>query len=132
VQSGKLATHLRSIPSRRMHRTLLDFPISLPDVVLKCKGIFKSVALRRYSRGLRAGRTGFDSVREKESFLYFTVSIAAMEPTNLPIQWIPGVISSVVKRPGREADHSYPSNAEDKNSKAIPPLPMRLLGLVPN
>jgi len=31
-----------------------------------------------------------------------------------PIQWIRGALSSGVKRPGREADHSPPSSAEVK------------------
>jgi hypothetical protein len=32
----------------------------------------------------------------------------------LPIQWVPGVISLDVKRPGREADYSPPSTDEVK------------------
>jgi hypothetical protein len=32
------------------------------------------------------------------------------------IQWIPGALSPVIKRSGREADHSTPSNAEVKNT----------------
>jgi hypothetical protein len=38
----------------------------------------------------------------------------ALGPPQLPIQWILAVISLVVKRPGREADHSPPSSAEVK------------------
>jgi hypothetical protein len=38
----------------------------------------------------------------------------ALEPTQLPIQWVLGTISLGVKWPGREADHSPPSSAEDK------------------
>jgi hypothetical protein len=37
-------------------------------------------------------------------------------PTKSPIQWVRGALSLVVKRPGREADHSPPSNAEVKNA----------------
>jgi hypothetical protein len=33
-----------------------------------------------------------------------------------PIQWVPGALSSGVKRPGREADHSPPSSDEVKNA----------------
>jgi len=36
-------------------------------------------------------------------------------PTRPPIQWVLGVLSLGVKRPGREADHSPPSSAEVKN-----------------
>jgi len=35
-----------------------------------------------------------------------------MGPTQPPIQEVPGALSQGVKRPGREADHSPPSNAE--------------------
>jgi hypothetical protein len=35
--------------------------------------------------------------------------------TQPPIQWVPGAFSPGVKRPGREADHSPPANAELKN-----------------
>jgi hypothetical protein len=31
-------------------------------------------------------------------------------------QWIPGALSPVVKQPGSEPDHSYPSSAEVKNA----------------
>jgi hypothetical protein len=41
-------------------------------------------------------------------------------------------LSSSVKRLGREADHSRPSSAEVKNGGAIPPLPIRLHGVVLN
>jgi hypothetical protein len=37
---------------------------------------------------------------------------------------IPGAISTGVKQPGLEADHSPPSSAEVKNGGAIPPLPI--------
>jgi hypothetical protein len=39
----------------------------------------------------------------------------ALELTQPPIQWEPGALSLVVKRPGHEADHSSPSSAEVKN-----------------
>jgi hypothetical protein len=37
-----------------------------------------------------------------------------LRPTQPHIQWIPGALSSGVKRPGREADHSPPTSAEVK------------------
>jgi len=43
---------------------------------------------------------------------------------------VPGVLSPRIKRPGREADHSPPTNAEDKTCGAIPSLPVRLHGVV--
>jgi hypothetical protein len=47
------------------------------------------------------------------------ISIQGSQP---PIQWVLEVLSPVVKRPGREADHSSPSSAEVKNVGATPPL----------
>jgi hypothetical protein len=38
----------------------------------------------------------------------------ALGPTQPPIQWVPGALSLGVKRPGREADHLFPSSAEVK------------------
>jgi hypothetical protein len=40
-----------------------------------------------------------------------------------------GALSSEVKRPGSEADHSPQSNTEDKNGRAIPPPPYALMAL---
>jgi hypothetical protein len=40
--------------------------------------------------------------------------------------WTPRALSAEVKRMGREADHSFPSNAEVKNGVGIPPLPRML------
>jgi hypothetical protein len=44
-------------------------------------------------------------------FLFLTMSIQALRPTQPPIQWVPGAISLGVKQPGHEADHSPPSSA---------------------
>jgi hypothetical protein len=50
----------------------------------------------------------------KKYFLFTTASRTALGPTQPPIQWVPGVPSLGLKRPGREADHSPPSSAEVK------------------
>jgi hypothetical protein len=52
--------------------------------------------------------------------------------THPPGQWVPGVLSPRVLRPGREADHSRLSNAEVKNFGTILPLPKCLHGTVLN
>jgi hypothetical protein len=39
----------------------------------------------------------------------------ALGPTH-PIPWVPGALSSVVKRKGSEANHSPPTSAEDPPS----------------
>jgi len=47
-------------------------------------------------------------------FLFSTVYRPVLGSTQAPIHWVPGALSLGVKRPGREADHSPPSNAEVK------------------
>jgi hypothetical protein len=60
------------------------------------------------------GVLGIDSRRGLGIFLFTIASRTALGPTQPPIQWVPGALSLVVKRPGREADHSPPSSAEVK------------------
>jgi hypothetical protein len=48
-------------------------------------------------------------------FLFTPTSRPALGLTQPPIQWVPGVLSLAVKRQGREANHSSPSNAEVEN-----------------
>jgi hypothetical protein len=56
--------------------------------------------------------------------IFFSIaSKTALMPIQPPIQWVPGSLSSRVKRPGSEAYHSPPSSAEIKNGGALPPLP---------
>jgi hypothetical protein len=43
------------------------------------------------------------------------------------MQWVPGAVSSGVKRLEREVDHSPPPIVEVKNGGAIPPLPPHVL-----
>jgi hypothetical protein len=65
---------------------------------------------------------GFNSWQRKNIFL-FIKSRPDLEPTKLPIQWLPGVLSGEIKLSGPEADRSSPSSAEVKNVGVIPPLP---------
>jgi hypothetical protein len=66
-----------------------------------------------------------------EIFLFTTPSRKALGPTQPPIQWVPGALSLVVKRPGSEADHSPPSSAEVKKSVELYLYsPIRLHGVV--
>jgi hypothetical protein len=77
---------------------------------------FLTSALRRRDSSvgivtrLRAGRSGFDFRQGLGILLFSTAFRPALEPTQPPIQWVPGV-----NRPGREADHSPPCSAEVKN-----------------
>jgi hypothetical protein len=51
-------------------------------------------------------------------FLLATSSGPVLWPTQSPIQWVPGVPSPGLKRPGREADHSPPNSAEVKRDNS--------------
>jgi hypothetical protein len=59
------------------------------------------------SKGLWAGRPGFESRQAQELFLYSTGSRPALGPTQPPIQYVTSALSLGVKRPGSEADHSH-------------------------
>jgi hypothetical protein len=63
--------------------------------------------LSRYSDGLQAGRSYFDS-RLGQIFLFSIASSPALTPTHSPTQWVPGALPLGVKRRGIEADHSPP------------------------
>jgi hypothetical protein len=47
-----------------------------------------------------------------KNFHFSMSSRPALGSTQSPIQWVPGILSLGVKRPGREADHSLPAGAE--------------------
>jgi hypothetical protein len=84
------------------------------------------------SAGLRVGWSG---VRVwgggLEFFLFTTATRTALGPTQPPIQWVPEAHSLGVKRPGREADHSPPSSAENKECRELYlHSPIRLHGLM--
>jgi hypothetical protein len=61
-------------------------------------------------------------------------SSRALEPTQPPIQWVLGILSPAVRRPGRDAHHSPPTSAEVKKtwSYTSTPPPIRLHGVVLN
>jgi hypothetical protein len=81
--------------------------------------------LGRYSDGLRFGLRVFDSRRGKKFSLSHTVYIGSGVQ---PASHLMGTRLSfpVVKRPGREGDHSPPSFAEVKNGGTIPPLSIEI------
>jgi hypothetical protein len=64
---------------------------------------------------LRPSTTKVDVSRQGLGiFLFATASRPAVGLIQPPMQWVPGALSLGVKRPGCEADHSPPSNAEVK------------------
>jgi hypothetical protein len=59
--------------------------------------------------------TGYGAGRVPvESRIFFLSSKQVLEPTQPPIQWVPGALSLGVKRQRREADRSPPAIAEVK------------------
>jgi hypothetical protein len=72
---------------------------------------------------LRTGRPGFDPRQRQRIFPLASVSRPALGPTQPPVQWVPGVLSPVVKR-GRDVmltthPHLVPRL---KMSRSYPPL----------
>jgi hypothetical protein len=80
--------------------------------------------------GWTIGVLGFDSRRGLGIFLFTIASRTSLGHTQPPIQWVPGALSLGVNRPGREADHLPPSNAEVKKCVELSTLPTRLHGAV--
>jgi hypothetical protein len=79
-----------------------------------------------YSDWLQAGRWRGESSSPGsiKNFLFSMSSRPALGPTQPPVQWIPGAVSSGVKQPGREADHSPATSARVKKIwiyTSIPP-----------
>jgi hypothetical protein len=66
----------------------------------------------RYSNWLWAGRPRgrISSLGRSRISLIFTSS------SQPPIQWVAGILSPEVKRPGHEADHPRPTSAEFNNT----------------
>jgi hypothetical protein len=72
--------------------------------------------LQRLVTGWTIGVRGFDSRRGLGIFLFSSTSRPALGPPSLLSNGYRGLLPPGVKRPGREADHSHPSNAEVKNA----------------
>ena len=66
---------------------------------------------------------------EAESFLISKMSTQALGPTQLSIQWVKGALSSDVKRPVRENDHSPLVVSKLRTSGATPVFTIRRRGL---
>jgi hypothetical protein len=76
------------------------------------------------SRGSSVGITsGYGVPGGGEDFLLSVTSRPVMGPTSPPIQWVPRDFSPEVKLPGREADHSPPTNVEVKKMWIYTPTP---------
>jgi hypothetical protein len=82
-----------------------------PRFSLRVKGRDSSVGI---ATGYGLDDRGFESQQGLGSSLFTIVTRPAPEPTQPPIQWVPGALYLGEKRPRREADHSPPSSAEVK------------------
>jgi hypothetical protein len=76
------------------------------------------------------GRNSIPISGRNVSILHRFPTGCGAHPTSHPVGT--GGFFSRVKRQGLEADHSPPSNAEVKNGGAVPPVPIRLHGVVLN
>jgi hypothetical protein len=56
--------------------------------------------------------------------LFATASRPALRPTQSPVKWVAGTLTSRFKRPGREADHSPSSSAEIKKAWSYTSSPL--------
>jgi hypothetical protein len=74
----------------------------------------------QYTDELRTERLEFNSRHIREIFIFSVASRPILASTYLHIQWPLGALSMWGKRVGRQAHHSVPSSADDKNSVAIP------------
>jgi hypothetical protein len=84
-----------------------------------------------WATGWTVGVLRFDSRLGLRIFLFTTASRTALGPTQPPTQWVLGVLSVAVKRPGREADHSSSSSADVKEYVELYlHSPIRLHGVV--
>jgi hypothetical protein len=71
---------------------------------------------QRYSAGLRAGWSGVRDPAGAVNFSLHNRVQTGSGPTQSPIQWAAMTLSSMMKRPGREANHSPPSSVIVKNT----------------
>jgi hypothetical protein len=86
--------------------------------------------LIQYSDGLRAGRPTFISW---QNIYFFSMTFTPrLGPSQHSLELVPDALSPGVKWSGREADYSLPSLSSSKNGGVIPPLPMRLHGVIIN
>ena len=65
---------------------------------------------------------GFGCRQGQGILLFCETPGPVLGPHSHPIRWTPSALSQGAKRPGREADHSPPFNAEFKISGASPPF----------
>jgi hypothetical protein len=93
-----------------------NFIEQYPSWEADCRSICHEMFHLCIPTGRRRGRRSSPS--RVNNFLFSTLSRPALGLTQAPSQWVPGTLPPGVERPGREADHSPPTNAEVKNGRA--------------
>jgi hypothetical protein len=73
--------------------------------------------------GLRSGQ----QENRASIFCRAQISSSVLRPTQPLIQWVPGTISSRVKRQGCKAKHSPPPRVEAKNARSYTSTPPHIL-----
>jgi hypothetical protein len=66
----------------------------------------------------------------KDIVLYYTSVHLVLGPSQAHAQWVPGSLSPRAKRLRPEPDYSRLHRAEYENGGTIPPLPIRLNGVM--
>jgi hypothetical protein len=107
-----------SLASPQLWQLCARLAFLVPRYPLLMFNVSLLVIRSRYSDWLRAGRPRGRSSRPGgvRNFHFSMSSRPALGSTQPLIQWVPGALSSGVKRPGREADHSSPTSSEVKNT----------------
>lgn len=80
-------------------------------------------------RGSQNGSVGIATATVQTTCCVFLSSaepILVLGPSQPPIQWVPRALFKI-KRPGREANHTHPTSAEAKNSRATQSHPQCVL-----
>jgi hypothetical protein len=107
-----LVTTIYQLPEYEMDEILVIYHViyrSRDSIV----GIATGYGLDNWGVGVRV------PVRSR---IFSTSSRPALGSTHPHIQWVPGAPSPVVRRPGREANHSPPASAEVKKMCSLRPL----------
>jgi hypothetical protein len=102
--------------------TILDtaLPLKFPQTHYTSYFHFHHNVMRRMAKPVeelsyRLGDTGFKSCRRHETFLFSNTTTPPLEPTQPPIQWLPGALCLGVKQLGHETEHATPSSLKFKN-----------------
>jgi hypothetical protein len=91
-----------------------EFTFLSNKIVMVLREIKVMQSTDRELRAVFVGNGPDSSPGKGKIFLFSKASRPTLGPTQPPIQWVSGAFSPGVKRPGREADHSPPCDAELK------------------